>query len=208
MNKKLLVSAFAAIAAVSVGSTALAADSSSSLYVGAAAGYGDTHWGNLNGGLNSVGLSGFSDTGFAGTVYAGFDFNQYLAVQTGYVYFPNAKASVLGNTATIKTYGVDVLGKITVPVTGNLGLFAEAGPGYLHSSGSASGTVVGSTGSINLGSTGNVNLVYGFGANYLFTPNLVADVSFTRFNGHAKLDNNYQPDADLYAVGVSYKFNV
>lgn len=201
-KKKLLVSAFA-IAAICAGSTALAANTSSGLYVGASAGYADTHWDNLNGGMSAVGLSGFSHTGFGGSVYAGYDFNQYLAVQAGYVYFPNAKLSVLGNSATIKTYGVDALGKITVPVTGNLGLFAEAGPGYLHSSASASGN-----GFSVSGSNGNVNLVYGFGANYAFTPNLVADVSFTRFNGHDRLDNNYQPNADLYAVGLAYKFNV
>lgn len=219
-KKKLLISAFVAMAALSVGSAAFASSGNPDIYVGGALGYGDTHWGNFNPIFNNtlfqnatsnIGLPAvsISDTGFGATAYAGYDFNQYLAVQAGYVYFPNAEFKVQGfPNVDVKTYGLDLLGKVMVPVAGNLGLFAEAGPGYLHSSVSVPATIAGVIGVTGTASTSNVDLVYGFGADYAITPNLVADVSFTRFSGHSEFDTDYQPDADLYAAGLAYHFNV
>jgi opacity protein-like surface antigen len=120
----------------------------------------------------------------------------------GYTYFQKTDVKFAGQKiGDIGTSAFDVVGKITVPVVDNFGLFAKAGPGYLKSD------FHGDDNSAT-GNTHNFGLVYGFGADYEITPNWVTDISFTRFNGHQKFDNKYQPDADMYAVGVSYKFNV
>lgn len=234
MSKKILITALASVAAVGLSSAALAQNfntSNSGIYVGVQAGYGDTHWNDADfnnalsfpfgtGTLSILTNASFKSTGFAGRIFAGYDFNQYLALETGFTYFPKTDLNVTvqstltdgaGNviaagskseTGTFNTYGGDLLAKISVPVVDNFGLYAKAGPGYLH------------TGSINSqGSdddkTNNVVLVYGFGADYQITPNLIADASFTRYNGnHDTNSKDYQPDADLYALGLAYKFNI
>lgn len=160
------------------------ADTASGPYIGAQLGLGDNRWYDEY------------NPSVAGGVNAGYDFNQYIAAELGYNY--------LGDTQA-----VDLVGKIHVPVIDNFGLFAKTGVGYLRRTGGYS-------------SAGNVNLVYGFGGDYKITPHLITDVSFTRFNGNSKesfnyLNNyfntyslsykNYLPNADLYAVGLTYKFN-
>jgi len=60
----------------------------------------------------------------------------------------------------------------------------------------------------------NLGAVVGFVASYYFMPNLWIDLSWTRYivnkkvgyNGNA-IYGDYQPDADLYALGIAYKFN-
>lgn len=222
LKKKILLSALIGVAALSAGSalantsTATSAfNSNAGVYIGAQLGYGDTNWSDLDvsrpanpilslGGTDTI---SYHDTGLAGGLFAGYDINQYLAVETGYVYFPRTDLKINGKTVDhADTYGIDLIGKITVPVVDNFGLYAKAGPGYLHTAYDHPGE----------DSTHNFDLVYGFGANYQFNSHLIADVSFTRFNGNHKVANNsgtdvnghYQPNADLYAVGLAYKFNV
>lgn len=234
MSKKRLITALAAVSALGLTSAAAFANSSNvnsnpDVYVGIQGGYGNTHWNDanipadffydptegatdLNTGLSDFGFPGsravsFDHSGIAGRIFAGYDFNQYFAVETGYTLFSKANMKVGGRKiGSVKTYGIDLLGKITVPVVDNFGVYAKAGPGYLHSTGSSA--LLG-RGAIDTGSVDNIDLVYGFGAQYAFMPNLVADVSFTRYNGNHKIFNkNFQPDADLYAVGLAYKFNI
>lgn len=213
MLKKSLLLSTVGITALGLSSAIFAANlnnSNQDVYVGIQGGYGDTHWSDVNGsvvfmdpitGQLSTHSISFKDTGVAGRVFAGYDFNQFLALETGYTYFPKTKVNI-DSTQVDKftTYGLDAVGKITVPVVDNFGLYAKAGPGYLHTSSDTPG----------VSATDNAVLVYGFGANYQFNQHLVADVSFTRFNGNHKANdlNKYQPDADLYAVGLAYKFNI
>lgn len=186
MSKKILITALAGVAALGLSAGAFAnLNSNSDVYVGIQGGYADTNWSDV--GFNS-------DSGIGGRLFAGYDFNQYIAVESGFFYTPEPDSA--------KTYAGDLVGKITVPVTDQIGLFAKAGPGYLRTEGDD-----------DSGSTSNVDLVYGFGANYKITPNLVADVSFTRYNGHHSIANlsdigDYQPNTDFYSVGLAYKFNV
>lgn len=233
MSKKVL---FVALAALGLSSTAALASvnstsSNPNVYVGLQAGYGDTNWSDTDVAYNQNTQFGLKskDGVFAGRIFTGYNFNQYLAVEGGYTYFGNTKttltvpATVASNNANIlpltsgtvdgtittKTYGLDLVGRINVPVTDGFGLYAKAGPGYLHSSLSGMGASTTSK---------NVDLVFGGGADYQIGQNLVADVSFTRFNGNHNLSDfsklasgksgGYQPNADLYAVGLAYKFNV
>lgn len=184
LNKKVILGLIAGAAVLGVSSVALADSAASGPYIGAQIGAGDNH-------ANDFGAD--KHIGLAGGVDVGYDFNQYVAAEAGYTY--------LGKVDDVTTQAGDLVGKIHVPVVGNAGLFAKAGAGYLRSS-------------FDHDAVDNVNLVYGFGADYKVLPNLVADVSFTRFNGNSKIassngdiNNNFQPNADFYAVGMTYKFN-
>jgi hypothetical protein len=53
--------------------------------------------------------------------------------------------------------------------------------------------------------------VYGVGLAYTFQSlqNLSLDLSWTRYDsGHEKLDNEYLPNLDFYALGIAYKFDI
>lgn len=215
MSKKILICALAAAAAIGTTSSALANNiNGTGLYVGADVGYGDTHWRDFDSSDSFIdpvsGLVGtesidFKSQGIAGRIYAGYDFTQFFGVETGFTYFPETDVTATVNVYPVfaataktdfKTYGYDLLAKISVPVCERLSVFAKAGPGYLRTD-------------FSDGKSDNVDLVYGFGASYDLTRNLAANASFLRYNGNYKVNtNNAQPNADLYSVGLSYKFDV
>ena len=189
-TKKVLFSALISIAAINFSSLAFAdvIPGNPDAYVGLQAGFGDNHWNDID--IEGIDIKHQS---FAGGTFAGYDFNQNFALETGYTYF--------GKTGDFTTHGFDLLGKLTVPVGDQFGVYAKAGPGYLR-------TYFDGVADNDLAAK-NFTFVYGLGAQYQIVPNLVTDVSFTRFNGNHKISsNNYQPDADLYALGLAYKFNL
>lgn len=175
------------------------ATSDAGFVIGLEGGYADTHWDNLE--SNAVSVSG---TGFAGRAFLGYDFNQYFGVETGYIYLPTAEfrgkdGTPFANMAEdINNYAFDLLGKISIPVTSGLKLYAKAGVGYLHS-----GTAL-----FNDDSTSHVGPAFGVGAGYEVVPNLTINLSWMRYSGDGKLNGNgnYQPNPDAVLLGLSYKF--
>lgn len=231
LNKKVILGLIAG-AAVSVVSSAALADAVAGPYVGVQLGYGDNHADYLDktidAGLgivldshnNLIGLTNETDTislnhsAFAGRLYAGYDFNRYFAVEAGYTRFSNTNIKIndvetdlltgkvinaTGISGHYETQAVDAVGKVHAPIADGFGVYAKAGVDYLDTKVSIAG---------GKGSENNVGLVYGLGTDYQISPHLVADVSFTRLNGdNNPHSNHYQPNADLYAAGLTYKFN-
>ena len=205
-HKKTLAVAIAGIVALSLSSAALAnggsyaappaPKSDSAIYVGLGLGFGDTSWNDVK---NITGVNGdIDDVGFAFHAYGGYQFNKYFAAELGYTHWAETDVNYFGGSeSNIRTYAVDISGKMMVPVTMGIGVFAKLGAAYLHASETVSGN-----------SKGALNVLYGAGLSYEVMPNLVANLSWTRYNGSAKLGDNYQPDADLYALGIMYKFPV
>ncbi|MDF3055544.1 MAG: OmpA-like transrane domain protein [Gammaproteobacteria bacterium] len=174
--------------------------------IGAEAGYANTHWDNANINSSNLLITG-SGTGFAGRVFLGYDFNRYIGFEGGYIYLPTATLAldIDNNTSVgvdISNYAFDFLGKISVPVTSGLSLYAKAGLGYFHSS--ISGP--------NLGQTGDASHfgpAFGVGAGYEIIPNLAINLSWLRYSGNGDMNSdNYQPNPDVGLLGLSYKFPV
>ena len=163
------------------------------IYAGFSLGVGDTNWENLK---NAPNVKDVDDAGFAFRGYGGYQFNKYFAAEFGYTHWAetDVKYSNRGES-NINTYAFDLSGKIMAPLTMGIDLYAKLGAAYLHSSETVNGD-----------SKGALNVLYGAGASYDITPRLVADASWTRYNGSAKLGDDYQPAADLYALGLMYKF--
>ncbi len=110
--------------------------------LGIQGGYADTHWDNLLNVINNTtfaSAASVSDTGFAARGYVGYYFNKYIGLESGYTFLPNAKASgtstITGGAfeEKIKNYAIDLLVRLTVPVTETFGLYAKAGGSYFHS---------------------------------------------------------------------------
>jgi opacity protein-like surface antigen len=164
------------------------------IYVGLQGGYADSGLSALPGDFVN------NDKGIAGRVFVGYDFHKHFAIEAGY--FLMRKASLFLVPADIKTQAFDLVGKMKVNVVDNFGLYAKAGIGYLMNSNNRTDIT------FNILNSKRVDLVYGLGA-YYNIDNFTVDLSYTRYNsGHSKIDQNWQPNVDFYALGVSYKFDL
>lgn len=202
---------------------AASSDFNPGIYIGLQAGYGNSGWTTGSSYIDFYDASGNEyygtlnqggKTGFAGRVFAGYDFTKNFALELGYMrMFTKLATDITGtkygpsgavlNTGTYHgttlTQAFDLMGKLTVPFADTFGVYAKLGADYLMSS----------YGSAFSGSTKNFNVAYGAGLDYFITPNLVTDLSWTRYNGNQKLNSDkYQPFADFFALGISYKFNI
>jgi opacity protein-like surface antigen len=168
--------------------------------IGLEGGYADTHWDNL-----AVTHLSISDSGFAGRAFLGYDFNQYFGVESGFIFLPDAKFSVdnIDADAKIRNYAIDLLAKVSVPVTSGFKLYAKAGAGYFNSK--LSSSLPGEEGQTN----SHVGPAFGVGAGYEVVPNLTINLSWMRYSGHGKVfSDNYQPNPDVVLLGLSYKFPI
>ncbi|MFT3741488.1 MAG: outer membrane beta-barrel protein [Gammaproteobacteria bacterium] len=162
--------------------------------IGLQGGYGNTHWDNIDNNISS--------TGFAGRGYLGYQFNPFFGIESGFTYLPKATDDINGVDFDVTNYAIDLLGKLSWPVTPGFSLYAKAGVAYLNSNVSTNLIGVDST------SRSHVGPAYGVGAQYEIIPNLALSVDWMRFSGDGDVTdfNNYQPQQDAAFVGLSYKF--
>ena len=215
MKKSLLKSALVlAVASAGVFSTSYAAltntdslssDNTAGFIVGIQGGYAETHWSDaplfsiLNSSISDDSIFNIKDKGFTTRGFIGYDFNQYFGLETGYTYLPSTKVNFFDQSYKIKNYGIDVLGKLSVPVTNVFKVYAKAGGVYLHSKTDIA--------DLDNTSTSHIGPAFGVGAAYEIIPNLSIDASWMRFSGNTDI-NNYQPSPDVFLLGASYKFPV
>lgn len=169
----------------------------SGFVIGVGGGYANTHWDNIN-------FNGFSVSpdGFAAQVFVGYDFNKYFGLQGGYAYLPKATSDAYGFQAT--NYALDLLAKLSVPVTSGFSIYALAGGSYLNSNVSVNSSLY------SYGDSGNrshFGPAFGVGAAYEIVPNFAIGVDWMRYSGQGKIDSsNYQPSPDAVFFNLSYKF--
>ncbi len=210
--KKSVLTVAVASAALAMSAAATAAGDSffngegAGFVVGAQGGYADTHWDDFSGNPGERSL--VKDTGFTARGFLGFDFNKYLGLEAGYTYLP--KVTVTGDDSSeIKNYAVDLLAKLSVPVTNVFSVYAKAGGSYLDSKLEIEGT--------DSRTNSHIGPAFGVGAAYEVVPNLAIDLSWMRFSGQTSQSNtpdtdhfygDRQPSPDVVLLGVSYKFPV
>lgn len=153
-------------------------------------------YGNINGADDGFDVA---QSGFAGRGYIGYDFNKYFALESGYTYLPDRKYSYIGyDFETYANYAVDLLAKGSIPVTDQFGVFGKLG------------TVLMGTKTDNenyYSKTTSISLGLGAGVEYKITPNIGVDASWTHYCGAGNENNTpYVPSADVFLLGVSYKF--
>lgn len=229
-TRKILTNAAVALSALGLTSMAFAnggtfapepgpmpqAQPQSAFYIGASAGWGDTHWDNIFDATRTItNFGGFAganltttlnskDTGFAGRAFVGYDFNKYLAIEGGWTYLPTSKVDgsmtisnilVPGVTTgsgsfKIKNYAFDLMGKVTAPLGDGLSIYAKAGVNYFRSKiSSTSGAFTGATFDNGKSKADHWGPVFGVGAQYEIFTNLFVNVDWMRFSG----DGQVQP---------------
>jgi OOP family OmpA-OmpF porin len=212
MKKLLVVSAIAALGLTSVAfaggipevmpeAPAAVASSDTGIYIGLNGGFGMTNWKNVGDDVGNVS----SDNGFVGRAFLGYNINRYFAIEAGYSYFFN-KVSTDTNTALgidkIKTQAVDTYFKGNLPVVDNFDLYAKLGAGWLFTQHNPCAN------NWTGGNSNNINVAFGAGADYYITPNVIANIEWTRIAGNAKVGTNYIPNTDAFMLGLRYKFDL
>lgn len=190
----------AAVVLSSVVSASAMAAALPGAYVGADLGYGVLH-------QSVSGVDNSKDSGLAGRAFAGWQFNQYLATELGWSKFTNAtfkeSSPFASAKATLKTDAVDVVAKGILPVADSFNLYAKAGAAYVMSRADVSASIFGFTGKADVEEK-KWFPTFGAGATYDFTPNVAADLSYSRIQktGNSDIFNS----SDLYTVGLIYSF--
>ena len=169
-------------------------------YVGAGIGYGDAHLDNAS----SLGFN-VKDGTMSANIYAGYAFNDFIAAQLGYTYFNNGRLTVGPTSATVNTYAIDFVGRLTVPVPyfTPLKAFALLGVSYLNES---TDRAVGIRPVIPAGQDGHFGVSYGAGLSYRIVNHLDLIAKWQRFSGEGMNNNFYSPIADSFTIGGEYHF--
>ncbi len=185
---------------------------SSGIFVGLNAGYGLTHWNNLEGTSvsgNSIQLFKVNNpNGFTGGALVGYQFNKNFGIEGAWEYLPS-NVAVNGTTSgstKVKSWAADISGVLSAPIQDKFGVFGQIGVGYLRATGAPDISSSSNTGIIRQ-TLGIWNVVVGAGAYYDITDQIRANLSWKRYNGYAKINKHYQPNPDLFLVGLQYRFN-
>lgn len=213
MKKLLAISAIAALGLTSSVTFAEVASETMSIgsvidfgpYLGVEGGLGLTNW--------KQSFSTNNDSGAVGRVFLGYDINKYFAIEFGYSYFFNqAKITrIASNDYKINTQSFDLVGKGKLPLTDKFALFAKFGVGCLLSNVRAQTSPETTVGFA--GNRSTINVVYGVGADYSFTPKVIANIEWLRVNGNLKWTgdgdlNKLQRYTDAFMLGLRYKFDL
>ncbi len=174
------------------------------IYIGLQGGYSLADWNSIDTSETVFKVKNHQD--FGGRAYVGYDFTKYFAIEAGYTQFfntpeltaivPTTPATVTVQPGTWDTYAVDLVARVNAPINDDFGLFAKAGGDYISLDTGIDGS-----------SHSSYNALFGAGLYYHFTPNLGVDFSWTRYNGSDKFNSDYIPTYDLFAAGISWKFN-
>lgn len=201
-QKKALISALITGAAI-IGFSTIASADLPGFYAGGELGYSNIHQSDDPFNTEDNG------TGLGGGAQLGYQFNPYIAVEAGYLYFHNVDENFGGVNATYKEQAGDLVAKGTLPLNQYFTVYGKAGAAYVDASAEAStgvaivtpnGNVVTGTFS-NSESTNPIRPVYGVGVSYNMTPNVSADLGWTRIQHNSTI-----PNADITTLGLTYHF--
>ncbi len=186
----LSVSAFAGSVHSNVSSDTL----SQGIYVGADAGYAKMDY------KKAPLMTSVENAGFTGRIFGGYQYNQYVAAEMGYMYLPEVKGEYGGiANVTFNQQIIDLMVKGMYPVGNDIDLVGKAGYAAVFRS-EEDGHVADFTVRLHNGDTKYVP-VLGGGADYHITKNVIADVTYLHY-----FKNGDLPATDFGGAGVSYLF--
>lgn len=148
--------------------------------------------------------------GFAYGLDIGYSFYRYLGIEAAYYRLPTAKLKNLGgNNYNFTTNTAYLALKGVFPIMNQLDVFAKLGFGYQNAS-------VGSSFNQANGYKENnyIGPMFGLGAEYVFSNNVTVDAQYLYLQGdihnveYASGRTQIVPNANLFLVGVGYRFSV
>jgi OmpA-OmpF porin, OOP family len=209
MFKKIIASTLVTVSALSMAAAHAASDG---IYVTGQLGYANTHMKNkitFDPGSVPAGFE-IPNGGAASRFAIGYQFNQNLAMELGYLQLHNQTGTIpvgsgwLPGTEKLKEDAIDIAAKGILPITDKFNLYGKTGIAYLTSTITSNFS----------GTTGNQNDFFNIakhkwapeaalGVSYDITPNVSVDTSWTHIQ---PLGNKRPGNIDFIAVGVGYNF--
>lgn len=215
MFKKVITTAVLGVSALSMMAANAAAPGP---YITGQLGYADTHmsgrteFGDKINGLSITEQSSnnLSNNGLAGRLAVGYQFNQNLAVELGYLQLRSKKTdlilqkdedtSITAAAAKLSQNAIDLAAKGILPLASNLNAYGKLGVAY-----------VSTTGKVNVAGKDSVSGTErkwapeaAVGVSYDITPNMSLDTSWTHIQAVGNKSN--LGNIDFVAVGVGYNF--
>ena len=142
-------------------------------------------------------------------VFGGYQVNKYFGGELNYVDLGkyNFSGMTLGipfsGDAKVNGWGLAAVG--TLPLDKGFSLFGKLGAFYSKVDVSATASAFGVTASASASENKWVPQ-YGIGAKYDFNPNVSVRIEAERFQGMGSNTTTIKTDANLYTIGLSYKF--
>jgi OOP family OmpA-OmpF porin len=184
-----------------VGNQAIAQDTG--FYLGAKAGQS-----KFRGGCEptpGITFTSCDDKETAWGVFAGYQFNRYIAVETGWTDLgeitATGSAGAIPFSAGISAKGWEFVGVGSIPVSEQFSAYAKAGAYRWRVRGTVAATGLG-TASANDSGT---DFTYGLGLRFDFTKNVGARLEWQRYNDVGS-SNTGEGDLNLWSLGVLVKF--
>lgn len=182
------------------------------IYIGAQAGWGHVNYKDLSSAVADV--VGFSvdsadKDGVAGRAYLGYQFNQYLGLETGFAAF--SEVDVPSDFGDIQTMQWDLLLRVGMPF-GDSGFRGDvkAGAAYIFSRYDASNNA--ESFGLDDEHTNKIKPAAGASLSYTFCSNFSIDASYLHAFGNNHNDwaegDRGVPSTDLVTIGVSYLFPI
>lgn len=207
--RKVLFSLFSIFTCLS---TAQAGGSSKpQFYLGIQGGYANTNFSKSDvmevpslGGAQ-INTASIGNHVFAGRAYAGYQFNDYLALEGGYLKPKNTRYTNINNGTVpngyITEYAVDITGKVFLPMAEYIHLspYFKLGAAYLNASSHGGIT---RNGANDFGTS--FHPIIGAGIGYDLTPSFTMDISWTSMTQW----NTSVPRMDMLFLGFTYHFSI
>lgn len=235
MLKKVLTTALFGVSALGV---AVANAAAPGVYVTGQLGYAQTHMKNKtdisalenkqfpDASIDVDGKNNLGNNGLAGRLAIGYQFNQNLAVEMGYLQLQQGKSGKITVSdkndpqnilaqghITLNQAAIDIAAKGIVPLANNFNLYGKVGVAYLNTTIDLKGKIKPTdqseiNGKVNLNDLANIKKSQwapevAIGVSYDLTQNVSIDTSWTHIHTIGK---NRAGNVDFFAAGVSYNF--
>lgn len=179
----------------------------SGTYIEGEVGYGLRNWNDVQdftGGVSTENASG----GFSGGFDIGYQFNEFISLEGGWLYLPQFKESLAGNSDTFTSWAAYGGFKFTVPLIQDLFIFAKIAGAYNQTS---PGSNLVTTGGVNYsGDNDYWTPLFGFGLQYYFNQNVSINAEYVHIPGEDQplASEGHTPDSNIFLAGVGYKFAI
>lgn len=168
---------------------------------------------HFDGELSSNGATGLSSSDKGNSnqwrLQGGYRFNEYLAIEGGYIDFGKAKykADYTGGNAqgSLKAGGLDVAALFSAPLSDSFSVFAKAG---IVAAKVKSTLLAGAPADLATSkvSTNVIAPLLGVGASYKLTQNVDLRADFDHVNGLGKSSKTGKMDDNIFSLGAVYNF--
>ncbi len=164
-------------------------------YVGLGLGYSNTNYSNSQLGAND------GSTGIGSRFFGGYEITQNLSAELGWTHYAKASGNAV-SSINEHAYDLSVVGRYPINASG-LSVFGKFGFAYLRAEKNFAGQ--------GHSYANKIRPAYGIGVSNVFTPNWSMTVQLWRIQGKndafSGSSGDYKlPSADLYTVGVIYRF--